>query len=358
MATSVIHDDTAIRVTADSKSPVDRNPRGVQRPNRDPIDNGRLKPNFHGKKGRPNHNGDEKSDGRQFPKIRQYRPKAGSKHDGSFHKLLVQKANGELESASTNDTSIHNPAQVVKPKNPNPTGITIDKEIEQYPNLLNVDNKRLVVNEWMMIPHYSLIQRGWDSWLALILQVHWIFIYVLCGQWHLLKSMWPQTLCIIGQVRVPIDLITQLNLWWLPKKPEDYTHTNFLESMKYAQYVLDPVLNIDSIVLVKIIEASCKYCYPKAFERSEEYKVYANESINKTKPSWSWGSFVKQLFVFYFVVPFLIGLLSVILPHLFTAIIQARTLINNAPSTHNYRVFFDDMDEILDNVVETILRWF
>jgi len=68
MASSVIHDDTAIGVTANRPSQVDRNPRGVQRHNRDPIDNGRLKPNFHGKKGRPNHNGDEKYDGRQYPK--------------------------------------------------------------------------------------------------------------------------------------------------------------------------------------------------------------------------------------------------------------------------------------------------
>jgi len=204
----------------------------------------------------------------------------GGKHDGTFHKLLVKTANGELESASVKAQSIH---QVInkEAKKIIYERIIVNKDPDTFPSLVDVEGSRLEVHEWM------IIETPVEQRLSWTLQLFEWFIYlIMCTFWIITNQIDhiyfykpnKKTITHYISTKVPVDAITLVKEWWSTKKSKDFTHDNFLESVKYAQYILKPVNNINSIDRFQIIIAVCKHCYPLGFVHSIDIQAFAYEN--------------------------------------------------------------------------------
>jgi len=163
-----------------------------------------------------------------------------NKHDNKNHKLLVQQENGVLVSASEHAVSIHNveAKEVEENKDSLLRGVTLVKKPQSYPTVLDQESRSMEVNNWQDITWDEYVELDPHSWFTFF----WLIVtvdYVRAFAKNFRKETFTQ--------RVPSDLISALNIWWLTKTNNSmFLEETFVESLKFAIYYMTHVLNVNS----------------------------------------------------------------------------------------------------------------
>jgi hypothetical protein len=237
-----------------------------------------------------------------------WKQKGGSKHDGSMHKLLVEKSNGVLESASVHAQSIHNMEEKVNPAPEVPIdsvlrGVTEVKEPLSYPTVMNTHMRRFTVLDWEYI-HYKIVSK-WSTtrWVCECLIMWPIYtMYMLLGQWH-----WVPVAGFdheIATVNVPSDLLSSLNIWWAVHSSHNYNEQRkaYRECYKYAAYYMEHILDVHSKDLPEIIKGAVKYTYPIAYQEAIEEEQFLNLVISEEPKTFNWQRLVWNLIIYFIII--------------------------------------------------------
>jgi hypothetical protein len=260
-------------------------------------------PPHRGKNGGGGRGGGHRDAPRERSKYRQWVPTSGAKHDGSFHKLLVQGADGVLESASVKAESIFNNKKedgTLEPKERPPKPVNNDSlfrgvvEVEEprsFPTVMNTHLRRFEVaeNKWITI-NYKIVSK-WTIADALYQMCRFFPIYtwyIAFGQWHLVPCLGFDY--VVKNVRVPEDLISALKIWWMDKTPTDFVINSkaYKESIKYATYYMGHILNVQSNELSEIIRGACKYTFPMSYQDAMEEERYLALVISEEAKVFNW----------------------------------------------------------------------